>query len=134
MKHHVTGWGSCDDLCTHTIGYFILEYPKFIPAVKQWVHSDNPFVRRAAPVSLIYALRRGKLFEHAFDLANRLMNDENKYVLKGYGWMLKVASKHHQDEVFEYIMKNRARMPRLSLRYAIEKMAESLKKAAMAPP
>ncbi|MGV9102992.1 MAG: DNA alkylation repair protein [Candidatus Thorarchaeota archaeon] len=29
------------------------------------------------------------------------MNDENKYALKGYGWMLKEASKHYQDEVFE---------------------------------
>lgn len=134
VKKHVTGWGSCDDLCTHTVGYFILEYPQFIPKVKQWVNSDNPFVRRAAAVSFIYALRKGKLFEHVFDVADALLNDEDKYVLKGYGWMLKVSSKHYQDEIFEYVMENKARMPRLSLRYAIEKMPESLRKKAMASP
>jgi len=134
VKKHVTGWGSCDDLCTHTVGYFILEYPQFIPKVKQWVNSDNPFVRRAAAVSFIYALRKGKLFGHVFDVADALLNDEDKYVLKGYGWMLKVSSKHYQDKIFEYVMENKARMPRLSLRYAIEKMPESLRKKAMASP
>jgi len=27
LKRYVDGWGSCDDLCTHTLGEFILQYP-----------------------------------------------------------------------------------------------------------
>jgi 3-methyladenine DNA glycosylase AlkD len=52
-------------------------------------------------------------------------------VQKGYGWMLKVASGIHQKEVFEYVMKNKDRMPRTTLRYAIEKMPKNLKAEAM---
>ncbi|MCG3253336.1 MAG: DNA alkylation repair protein, partial [Candidatus Heimdallarchaeota archaeon] len=53
-------------------------------------------------------------------------------VLKGYGWMLKEATKKFQDEVFEYVLKNKAKMPRVSLRYAIEKMPQEMRKQAMA--
>jgi 3-methyladenine DNA glycosylase AlkD len=34
--------------------------------------------------------------------------------------------------VFEYVMKNKGKMPRTALRYAIEKMPKSLKVKAMA--
>jgi len=57
--------------------------------------------------------------------------DDDDLVQKGYGWMLKAASEAHQREVFEYVMKNKTEMPRTALRYAIEKMPEELRKAAM---
>ena len=57
--------------------------------------------------------------------------DTDDLVQKGYGWMLKEASKKHQTQVFNYIMKNKAKMPRTALRYAIEKMPVELKKQAM---
>jgi 3-methyladenine DNA glycosylase AlkD len=52
-------------------------------------------------------------------------------VQKGYGWMLKVASQAHQKEVFNYVMRRKSTMPRTSLRYAIEKMPDDLKRRAM---
>jgi 3-methyladenine DNA glycosylase AlkD len=52
-------------------------------------------------------------------------------VQKGYGWMLKEASRKHQKEVFDYIMHNRKSMPRTALRYAIELMPKELKADAM---
>jgi len=45
--------------------------------------------------------------------------------------MLKAASQAHQPEVFEFVMKNKAVMPRTALRYAIEKMPADLRKMAM---
>jgi 3-methyladenine DNA glycosylase AlkD len=53
-------------------------------------------------------------------------------VQKGYGWLLKEASKKHQEEVFDFVMRRKAEMPRTALRYAIEKMPIDLKKRAMA--
>ncbi|HLF35964.1 MAG TPA: DNA alkylation repair protein [Cyclobacteriaceae bacterium] len=43
----------------------------------------------------------------------------------------KKASKTHQTEAFNYVMKNNSRMPRTALRYAIEKMDQKLKVLAM---
>jgi 3-methyladenine DNA glycosylase AlkD len=45
--------------------------------------------------------------------------------------MLKAASQPHQKEVFDYVIRNKAVMPRTSLRYAIEKMPDGLKILAM---
>ncbi|MFX1253820.1 MAG: DNA alkylation repair protein [Promethearchaeota archaeon] len=131
LKTYVTGWGSCDDFCTHTLGCFLLEYPEFIAQVKAWTSSNNNWVRRASAVTFIYALRRGQYLSHIFEVADKLLNDSDIYVLKGYGWMLKEASNLFQNQVFQYVVKHKDIMPRVSLRYSIEKMPIELKKEAM---
>ena len=45
--------------------------------------------------------------------------------------MLKAASKSHQQEIFDYVIKKKVIMPRTGLRYAIEKMPKGLKTIAM---
>lgn len=52
-------------------------------------------------------------------------------VQKGYGWLLKESSRLHQKEVFDYVMKNKSKMPRIALRYAIELMPIEFKAPAM---
>ena len=60
-----------------------------------------------------------------------LLNDADDMVQKGYGWLLKEASRKHQKEVFNYVLTNRTAMPRTALRYAIELMPKELKAEAM---
>ena len=60
-----------------------------------------------------------------------LLLDGDDMVQKGYGWLLKEASRFHQKEVFDYVVKNKGRMPRTALRYAIELMPKALKIKAM---
>ena len=128
---YLTTWGSVDDFCTHAMGYFLYTYAEFAGEVKKWVESENPWVRRAAAVTFIYGVRRGVFLEHVFDVADALLTDEHKYVEWGYGWMLKEATKHFLDDVFAYVMRNKAVMPRPALRYAIEKMPKDFKIKAM---
>jgi 3-methyladenine DNA glycosylase AlkD len=128
---YVSNWASCDTLCNHTVGAFLEKYPEFLPDLKKWAGSDNRWMRRAAAVSLIVPAKQGKFLEEVFEIADRLLLDRDDLIQKGYGWMLKAASRVYQKEVFEYVMKNRETMPRTALRYAIEKMDEPLKKKAM---
>jgi len=53
-------------------------------------------------------------------------------VQKGDGWMLKVASKPHLQEVHAYVLKNKSSMPRTTLRFAIELIPKHLKQSTMA--
>jgi len=131
LKKYVHSWGACDDLCTHALGAFILQFPKFISNTKEWAKSANRWIRRASAVTLIYSIRRGKHLEYVFEIADSLLTDKDVMVQKGYGWMLKEATKHYPQEVFDYVLKNRKEMPRTSLRYAIEKLSPTLKKEAM---
>ena len=88
-------------------------------------------MRRAAAVTFIIPARKGLFLETVFDIADHLLSDSDDLVQKGYGWMLKAASQAHLQEVFDYVMKNKANMPRTALRYSIEKMPKEMKEQAM---
>jgi 3-methyladenine DNA glycosylase AlkD len=128
----VKNWASCDTLCNHTIGSFIEMYPEFLTGLKRWALSDIRWVKRASSVSLIIPAKNGKFLKDIFEMADILLTDRDDMVQKGYGWMLKAASKAHEKEVFDYVIKHKSVMPRTSLRYAIEKMPNELKVLAMA--
>lgn len=132
VNNYVSNWASCDTLCNHTIGAFIEMYPEYISSLKAWAKSENRWVRRASAVSLIIPAKEGKFLKDIFEIADILLLDRDDLVQKGYGWMLKEASRKNQKEVFEYVVKNKNSMPRTALRYAIEKMPTELKKEAMA--
>jgi len=131
IDNYVNNWASCDTLCNHTVGEFVEMYPDYLSNLKKFTTSKNRWMRRAAAVSLIVPAREGKFLNDIFEIADKLLVDEDDLVQKGYGWMLKVASKMYQKEVFEYVQKNKNVMPRTALRYAIEKMPEEYLAAAM---
>lgn len=128
---HVNNWASCDAMGNHTVGAFLEMYPEYITELKRWTQSPNRWMRRASAVSLIVPARHGKFLKEIFEIADLLLLDGDDMVQKGYGWMLKVASNKHQNDVFEYVMSKKAIMPRTALRYAIEKMPAELKTKAM---
>ena len=131
VDKYVTNWASCDTLCNHTVGAFVEMYPEYLSGLKKWAKSGNRWVRRAAAVSLIIPARHGKFLKDIFKIADILLLDNDDMVQKGYGWMLKAASQSHQKEVFNYVVKRKAVMPRTALRYAIEKMPKALKVKAL---
>ncbi len=134
VSRYVSNWASCDTLCNHTIGTFIEMYPAFLPELKKWAVSPNRWCRRAAAVSLIIPARNGKFLSESLEIADLLLTDIDDLVQKGYGWLLKAASKPYEEEIFNYVMAHRASMPRTALRYAIEKMPPEMRKTAMAKP
>jgi len=127
----ITNWAACDSFCNHTVGDFIEKYPEFIGELKQWTQSENRWMRRAAAVSLIVPAKHGKFLNDAIEIAALLLTDRDDIVQKGYGWLLKEASRKHTDKVFAFVMKNRKQMPRTALRYAIELMPKEMKAEAM---
>ena len=64
-------------------------------------------MRRAAAVSLIVPAKHGKFLKESMEIADLLLTDTDDMVQKGYGWLLKEASRKHTDEVFSYVMKNK---------------------------
>ncbi len=131
VKTYVSNWATCDTFCNHTVGAIVEQYPQYVESLKEWAKSENRWVRRAAAVTLIIPAKRGKFIKEIFEIADILLPDKDDLVQKGYGWMLKDASKIHREEVFNYVMKNKKVMPRTALRYAIERMPDELKKKAM---
>ena len=131
LDRYVTNWATCDTLCNHSVGWLVEMYPDTISNLKRWAGSDNRWMRRASAVSLIVPAKKGKFLDDIFEIAAKLLTDNDDMVQKGYGWMLKVASQVHLAEVYDFVIKNKTKMPRTALRYAIEKMPSELKAEAM---
>jgi 3-methyladenine DNA glycosylase AlkD len=129
---YINNWAKCDGFCNHTIGNFVEKYPESLKELINWTASPNRWMKRAAAVSLIIPAKRGQFLADIFIISNRLLTDKDDMVQKGYGWLLKEASRLHQNDVFLYVMKNKKVMPRTALRYAIELMPKELKAEAMA--
>ena len=127
----ITNWATCDSLCNHAVGDFIVKYPEFIEDLKRWTQSQNRWMRRASAVSLIIPAKHGKFIEDVIGIASLLLTDPDDMVQKGYGWLLKEASRKHTSEVFAFVMENKKQMPRTALRYAIELMPKELRSEAM---
>lgn len=128
---YITNWASCDGFCNHTMGDFIGQYPEYINELKHWTQSENRWMRRAAAVSLIVPAKRGKFLAESLEIADLLLTDADDMVRKGYGWLLKEASRKNTDSVFFFVMERKRRMPRTALRYAIELMPKDRKARAM---
>ncbi len=131
IETYISNWASCDTLCNHTLGEFVEMYPEFLLRLKSFAKSDNRWMRRASAVTLILPARKGRFLTEILEIADILLLDKDDLVQKGYGWMLKAASQAHQQEIFDYVMRNKSMMPRTALRYAIEKMPKELKERAM---
>jgi 3-methyladenine DNA glycosylase AlkD len=131
IDSYVTNWASCDGFCNHTMGDFVTRYPETVGELKRWTQSKNRWMRRAAAVSLIVPAKQGKFLRESMEIASLLLTDTDDMVQKGYGWLLKEASREHTSEIHAFVMENRRRMPRTALRYAIEKMPKDLRAEAM---
>lgn len=131
IDRYIDNWAKCDSFCNHTVGNFVEKYPESIETLNKWAHSPNRWMKRAAAVSLILPARHGKFLSDIFEIADTLLLDKDDMVQKGYGWMLKEASKPYRKEVFDYVIKHKAVMPRTALRYAIELMPQEMRTEAM---
>ncbi|MDD1776115.1 MAG: DNA alkylation repair protein [Candidatus Methanomethylicus sp.] len=132
IDKYIDNWAKCDSFCNHTVGSLLKRFPDCSSSVVDWARSKNRWLRRASAVSFIVPARRGDFLAEVFAVADIMLVDPDDMVQKGYGWLLKEASRCHQGEVLDYVLRNRGAMPRTALRYAIELMPQELRARAMA--
>jgi len=135
LEHYATNWSHVDDLCIKTIYQFLLARPHLIEKTQRWAHSKVSWCRRASNVVWVKFIRRPVersvyCLDKALVFSNcdLLMRDKDEYVQKSNGWLLKVTSVHHLQDVIEYIEANASVMARPTIRYAIEKMDADTRK------
>lgn len=129
---YIKGWGDCDDFCTHAFGELLAQNNALFPRVLQWVEHPNFAVQRSAAVILIYPINKGRDSGlKPLLVADKLMGSDHHLVQKGYGWMLKVLSRHQPQMVIDYLRLKHKQMPRTAFRYAIEKLDKTTKSQLM---
>jgi 3-methyladenine DNA glycosylase AlkD len=129
LEHYASNWSHVDDLCIKTVYQFLLARPHLIESTQGWSYSKVPWCRRASNVVWVKFIKRkiGKTTYFldknlVFKNCDVLLEDEDEFVQKSVGWLLKVCSVHHEEDVIRYLQKNAGKLKRPTLRYAIEKM------------
>jgi 3-methyladenine DNA glycosylase AlkD len=135
LENYANNWSQVDDLCIKTIYLFLMARPHLIEATQHWAYSEISWCRRASNVVWVKFIKRkmGKSTyyldrELVFRNCSLLIEDDDEYVQKSIGWLLKATSVHHEDDVIEYIQSNFTKMTRPTIRYAIEKMEAPTRK------
>lgn len=122
---HINNWDLVDVTCQHIIGDFLLDKDRKI--LYDLVHSDNLWERRIAIVSAGRFISKNE-FEDVLAISEILLNDEHDLIHKAVGWMLREVGKRDEEILRNFLKGNYSRLPRTTLRYAIEKFDEAERK------
>ena len=63
-----------------------------------------------------------KQVDDTFTIAEMLLKDDEDLVHKATGWMLRTVGGVNRDRLLKFLDQNAASMPRVMLRYSIEKL------------
>lgn len=78
-----------------------------------------------AILSTFAFIRQGDL-DDAYRIAELLVDDDEDLVHKAVGWMLREAGKRDKERLLAFLDRHATTMPRVMLRYAIEKLDQPL--------
>ncbi len=114
----INNWDLVDASAPYVLGEYLLTRPREI--LDRLAASDNLWERRIAIVSTFAFIRHGDV-RSTFRIAERLLGDRHDLIHKATGWALREAGKVSQPALVRFLRKHYARIPRTTLRYAIER-------------
>jgi 3-methyladenine DNA glycosylase AlkD len=119
-------WAITDPLCSPTIGSMILRDTKVEDTLRTWRTSENFWRRRASVLPFLYlALKsqyRAEFNDKILEAVTPHISDEEFFVGKAAGWVLRELSKRDPDIVKSYFEKHRGRMTKLVIREGSKKL------------
>ncbi len=118
---HINNWDLVDISAPHIVGRF-LEY-RDRSVLYKLVNSCSLWERRIAILSTMHFIRQGE-FTDTILLAEMLLQDKEELLHKATGWMLRELGKRDPAALEGFLSKHFRTMPRVMLRYAIERFPE----------
>ena len=114
----INNWDLVDASAPYILGEYLHDRPREI--LDRLAASNDLWERRIAIVSTFAFIRRGDL-KDTFRLAERLLDDKHDLIRKASGWALREAGKVSRPSLLRFLKKHYKRLPRTTLRYAIER-------------
>jgi 3-methyladenine DNA glycosylase AlkD len=123
-----TNWALVDNLAPSVLGPLLDRHPTLIPEVVDWTESKNLWVRRGAAVAFVPLARKGRRLATAYRIASRLFRHKEDLMHKAVGWLLREAGKTDMPRLEKFLLQHGPKMPRTTVRYAIERFPEADRK------
>jgi 3-methyladenine DNA glycosylase AlkD len=124
----INNWDLVDLSAYKIVGAYLLKHPKEKSILTKLARSNVMWERRIAIVATFAFIRAGK-FADTFRLARLLMRDSHDLMHKAVGWMLREVGKRDVVALTTFLNTHISRLPRTTLRYAIERYPEPIRRA-----
>jgi len=124
-------WDLVDRSAIWVVGEYLVDRPRDV--LYELARAAEPMRRRTAILSTYAFIRRGDL-DDTYRIAELLVGDEDELVQKAIGWMLREAGKRDEARLLAYLDAHRAVMPRVTVRYAIEKLEPAVRERYLERP
>lgn len=122
---NINNWDLVDLSAPKIVGNYLLNKSRKI--LYKLVKSKSLWERRIAIVST-FAFIRNNEFEDTLKISELLLSDNHDLIHKAVGWMLREVGKRDEELLKKFLDKNYKKIPRTTLRYAIERFEESERK------
>jgi 3-methyladenine DNA glycosylase AlkD len=121
----INNWDLVDAIAPPVIGPWLRDHDRSV--LDRLASSSSVWERRLAMVSTLAFIREDD-FTWTFRLADALLDDPHDLVRKAVGWMLREVGNRDRSAEEDFLVDRYLRMPRMTLRYAIEKFPAQRRK------
>ncbi|MEY4398159.1 MAG: hypothetical protein RLZ53_735 [Actinomycetota bacterium] len=128
-RGRVNNWDLVDGTAPY-LGAYLVEANNLQP-IWDLAKEENLWLKRIS-VLLTFAFLRAKDEAPTFEIAEYHLNHPHDLMHKAVGWMLREMGKINSKALTGFLEKHATEMPRTMLRYSIEKLEESERKAWLA--
>lgn len=124
LRRHdrINNWDLVDLAAYYVVGKYLADKPRDV--LYKLARSKNMWERRTSIVATAHFILKQKQVNDTFAIAELLVNDKEDLVNKGTGWMRRAASDVDRNRLLVFLDKYAAIMPRVLLRYSIEKLGK----------
>jgi 3-methyladenine DNA glycosylase AlkD len=121
----INNWDLVDSSSPYIVGPWLLDKDRHV--LERLAESSLVWDRRIAIMATFAFIKAGD-FDWTFKLSERLLNDPHDLIHKAVGWMLREVGNRDQAAEEEFLIRNYRKLPRVTLRYAIEKFSPQRRK------
>ena len=123
----INNWDLVDLSCYNLLGAWLLDKDRTL-LYDLACSGKNIWEQRIGIVSTMAFLRKGQL-DDTFAIADILLNHPHDLIQKAVGWLLREAGKRDEKRLMKFLDTRYRTMPRIMLRYAIEKFPEPIRRS-----
>jgi 3-methyladenine DNA glycosylase AlkD len=126
LRHtdRINTWDLVDISGHHVVGGHLFDRPRTV--LYNLARSGDWWERRLAIFATLHFVRKGDV-DDTFAIAEILVNDQEDLVNKAVGGLLREAGKKDPDQLITFLDRHAATAPRVTLRYAIERLNPDLR-------
>ena len=118
----VNNWDLVDSSAPQIVGGYLWDKDRDV--LYRLARSRQLWNRRIAIMATFYFLKRDQ-YADTLEIAKLLLSDREDLIHKAVGWMLREVGIRNREVEESFLLKHYERMPRIMLRYSIEKFPQS---------